>query len=293
MERGKAITALAFIKDKTAAEAMLNLSKSSFPNVSEQANYWLSFRQSNDWLDLLDWKTTGLDLEKEKKQAGMKASKAKILNEKIAFWDRNSTVQRMAKDPFGGQLLIGMVAAKSLPKDLYPSVETLIFNNPDQSVRVQASNYFKRPSGKVYSITDIAKLKPDISKGKNVFTQSCANCHKAGKMGADIGPDLTLIGKKFDRVALLDAIINPNAAIVFGYEPWLINTKDGDTVFGFLLADDKTVVVKDAAGKKHVIVKENITSREKQPNSLMPDPTSMGLSEKDLANLTEYLLQLK
>ena len=164
---------------------------------------------------------------------------------------------------------------------------------PHQGVRVQASHYFKRPSGKVYSITDIAKLKPDITKGQKVFMQSCATCHKAGKMGADIGPDLTLIGKKFDRIALLDAIINPNAAIVFGYEPWLINTKDGDTVFGFLLADDKTVVIKDVTGKKHVIVKETITSREKQTTTLMPDPTSMGLSEKDLANLTGFLVQLK
>jgi putative membrane-bound dehydrogenase-like protein len=293
LERGKAITALAFIKDKKAAEAMVELSKSPFWDVAEQAKYWLSFRQSNDWLELLDWTHTGLDIEKEKKNAEMKAAKVKILNEKIAFWDRDNTAQYMAKDAFGGQLLIGMVAAKTLPKDLYPSVETLIFNNPDQSVRVQASNYFKRPSGKVFAISDIAKLKPDVSKGQKIFTQSCATCHKAGKLGNDIGPDLTLIGKKFDRVALLDAIINPNAAIVFGYEPWLINTKDGDTVFGFLLADDKTVVVKDATGKKHTILKENISSREKQTTTLMPDPTSIGLSDKDLANLTEYLLRLK
>ncbi len=51
VERKQFITALAFIKDKKAAEAMLALSKSSLKDVAEQATYWLAFRQSNDWFD--------------------------------------------------------------------------------------------------------------------------------------------------------------------------------------------------------------------------------------------------
>jgi putative heme-binding domain-containing protein len=113
-------------------------------------------------------------------------------------------------------------------------------------------------------------------------------------MGNNIGPELTAIGKKFDKIALLDAIINPNAAIVFGYEPWLINTKDGESVFGFLVADNKqSVVIKDISGKKHVIAQTKISSKKKQESSLMLDPSTLGLSEKDLANIAAFLLSGK
>ncbi|MEO7139831.1 MAG: hypothetical protein ABIY51_06145, partial [Ferruginibacter sp.] len=97
--------------------------------------------------------------------------------------------------------------------------------------------------------------------------------------------------KKFDKVAMLDAIINPSAAIVFGYEPWLVNTKDGESVFGFLVSDNKkSVVIRDIAGVKHVIAQDKISSKKKQIKSLMPDPSTTGLTEKNLADITAYLL---
>ena len=115
-----------------------------------------------------------------------------------------------------------------------------------------------------------------------------------GATGNDIGPELTTIGKKFDKIALLDAIINPNASIVFGYEPWLVNTKDGESVFGFLVADNKqSVVIKDISGNKHVIAQSKISSKKKQANSLMPDPSTMALSEKNIADIAAFLLSGK
>jgi putative membrane-bound dehydrogenase-like protein len=295
IERKKAITALAFIKHKTAAEAMLDLSKSKLTDVSEQSKYWLSFRQSNDWFDLLDWSKTGLNLEQEKKLAEMKRGREKMLNEYVAFWDRKNTAQYLAKDSVGGQILIGMASEKKLPQDLMPVVEEVIFSNPNQAVRVQASQYFKRPGvGKVFNLQNITGLKPNGKAGQKVFSTSCATCHKVGKEGMEVGPELTLIKKKFDKLGLLDAIINPSGGIVFGYEGWLINKKDGDSVYGFLVADgEQAVVVKDVAGQKHTIATKDISSRKKQDASLMPDPTMMGLSEKNLADLTEYLLTLK
>jgi putative membrane-bound dehydrogenase-like protein len=295
IERKKAITALAFIKHKTAAEAMLELSKSKQTDVAEQAKYWLSFRQSNDWFDLLDWSKTGLNLEKEKKLAEMKAGREKMLNEYVAFWDRKNTAQYMAKDSLGGQILIGMASERKLPQDLISIIEESIFSNPNQAVRVQASQYFKRPNvGKVFNLQNITGLKANSKAGQKVFSTSCATCHKAGEEGMEVGPELTLIKKKFDKLGLLDAIINPSGGIVFGYEGWLINKKDGDSIYGFLVADgEQAIVVKDVAGQKHTIAVKDIGSRKKQETSLMPDPTVMGLSEKNLADLTEYLLTLK
>ena len=123
-----------------------------------------------------------------------------------------------------------------------------------------------------------------------MFISRCATCHKWGNEGNTIGPDLSTIGKKFDNTSLLDAIINPSAAIVFGYEPWLVNTKDGQSIYGFLISENKqAIVIRDIAGQKHIIDVVKIASKKKQEKSLMPDPVSNGLSEKDLADIIGFL----
>ena len=39
----------------------LMAANSNLPDVKEQAAYWLSFRQSNDWYNLLDWSKIDLN----------------------------------------------------------------------------------------------------------------------------------------------------------------------------------------------------------------------------------------
>ncbi len=291
-DRQAALTALAFINTKAAAGWMVALSKAKTPDVAEQAAYWLSFRQSNDWYPLVDWSKLNLNTVYERKLAQMKVKKQIVLDERQSINERKWRVQEMAADPVGGQLLIGMAAEDKLPGKVLPFIEEAIFKNPDAAVRVQASKYFKRPgSGKTFSIQDITKLRADMTRGKAVFANRCLTCHKVGGEGNNIGPDLTTIGKKFDKTALLDAIINPSAAIVFGYEPWLVNTKDGASVYGFLLSQNKqAMVIKDIAGQKHIIPLPKISSKEKQNKSLMPDPVANGLTEQNLADVAAFLL---
>ncbi len=290
-ERNAAMTALAFIHHKDAAKAMLALSKSKMPDVSNGAAYWLSFRQGNDWYALLDWIKIGLNTAYERKLAQMKVKKQFVLDENQALNERKWRVQEMAGDSVGGQLLIGMAASKTLPAAVVPFVQSAIFDNPDATVRMQAGSYFKRPrNDKTYAVQNILKMSGDPVLGKKLFTNQCATCHKVGNQGSEVGPELTAIGKKFDHAALLDAIINPSAAIVFGYEPWLINTKDGTTLYGFLVSENtRTIVLKDIAGQKHTVDINKISSKEQQRKSLMPDPEASGMTEQELAHVLAYL----
>lgn len=294
-ERKKMITALAFINDKTAAAAMLLITESNIPDAKEQAVYWLSFRQSNDWYNLLDWSIINLNTAYERKLAAMKVKRQILLDSRQSQDERSWRTQEMAADSVGGQMLIVLMAENKLPPSLLPVVEKNIFNNPDLSVRVQAGKYVKRSgNGKTFSIDAIAQFHGDRDAGKIIFANTCSSCHRIGSTGKDVGPELTTIGKKFDKVALLDAIINPSAAIVFGYEPWLVITKDGQSVFGFLVSENKqSVVIKDIAGNKHVIAQDKISSKKKQEKSLMPDPTTTGVTEKNLADITAYLLSVQ
>ena len=290
-DRQAALTALAFINDKPAANSMLALLKSNKQDVSEAASYWLSFRQGNDWYKLLDWSKISLNTGYERKLAQMKVKQQIMLDEQQSTDERKSQVRQMAADSIGGQMLIGLAADKKLPEAMLPFIQEKIFQNPDATIRMQASTYFKRPgTDKTYSIQEILKLEPDVANGQVVFTSRCATCHKWGSEGSTIGPDLTSIGKKFNNPELLDAIINPSAAIVFGYEPWLVNTKDGQSIYGFLISENKqAIVIRDIAGVKHIIDLKKITSKKRQEKSLMPDPISNGLNVKDLADVVGFL----
>lgn len=294
-ERSEALTALAFINTPSAVQAMISLAKDDNKNIADQATYWVTFRQGNDWFALWDWSKTGIDAGYERKVTDMKVKRNRVLDAQMPLDEKKRSVRAMAKDPVGGQMLVRLVAEKKLPEPLYTFVGPLILQNPDQGVRIQASQYFGNTAGKgIFSIPDIAKLKMNASTGKEVFTEHCTSCHRIHQLGQEIGPDLTSIKKKFDREGLLDAIINPNAGIVFGYEAWTINLSDGQSFFGFLLSDGaQTVTIKDLSGKQHIIPAAKISSRKKQESSLMPLPGTLGLTQQNLADLSEYLLTLK
>ncbi|MGC3947105.1 MAG: HEAT repeat domain-containing protein [Chryseolinea sp.] len=294
-ERSKALTALSYINTTQSVHAMIDLSSSAIPQVSTQAKYWLAFRQSNNWVDLIDWDKSGIDPETEKRIADMTVRSTKVLNEELPFDERKWNARDMARDEIGAQMLIELIAAGKVPKILYPAIEAEIFRNPSMAIRTQAGHYFTKPGvSKTYSIPAITQLIPDGDKGELLFSKHCATCHRVGGVGNDIGPELSQIGGKYDQAALLDAVVNPSAGIVFGYEPYLVSTREGTSFFGFIVADGpQTVVVKDLAGRRNTIRTESITNRRRQDNSLMPEPSSLGLTEQDLADLAAFLIKQK
>lgn len=294
-ERSRAITALAFINTPDAVKSMIGLTTHEHPLVSEQASYWVSFRQGNDWFALWDWRKSGIDLEYEKKVAAMKVKRNRILDAAMPMNEHRGAVREMAKDPVGAPMLLGMVAENEIPESLYPYVEEQILKNDNEAVRMQAAGYFS-DKGKAtkYVASDIARLNGVAARGKEVFEKQCGTCHRVKQDGRDIGPDLTAIHTKFDRQGLLTEIIRPDAGIVFGYEAWTIVLEDGRSYFGFLLADgERTVTIKDLTGKNHVVESALIKSRKKQEGSLMPSPETFGLTEQDLADITEYLMAVR
>jgi putative heme-binding domain-containing protein len=289
--RREALVALGFIKDKKAAQAMVELTKSKLPDVAAGALWWVNYRRTNDWLDVLNWEET---IATQFSASGQKMLK---LQEQIiaANQPRAAKVEAalaMARDPEGGKMLLSLAAAGKLPDAIRDTLRHHIFNNPDQTVRVMASDYFRKENNVSYPIGLITKLQATATSGHKLFSTYCTTCHTHGTEGRQIGPDLTLIHKKFDKVGLLDAIINPSAGLAFGYEPWRIRTKSGASYYGFLISDAAAVVIKDAAGQQHVIRKEQIQSREQLATSLMPDPAAFGLKEQDLADLAAYLMQM-
>ena len=95
----------------------------------------------------------------------MKVKMSKVLDERMPFDEKKWNARDMARDAIGGNMILSLVSADKFPKDLYKEVSALILNNPDQTVRVQASQYFNTGVKHSYAIPSIVTLKSDGPKG--------------------------------------------------------------------------------------------------------------------------------
>ena len=294
-ERSKAVTGLAFIKTSAAVKAMMALSKDEDKVIADQATYWLTFRQGNDWFALWDWRKSGMDLEYQRRLASMKVKQNRLLDAQMPANEKRWAARDMAKDDAGVQMLLTIIAEGKLPADVSEYVEELLSSHENVAVRLQAASYFStKEESSPFSLAAIAEIKGERRRGQGIFEKHCSTCHKVKSKGSIIGPDLSAINNKFDKQTLLDAVIHPDAGIVFGYEPWTITLRDGRSFFGFLVADGpQTVTVRDLTGKNHVVETSLIRARKKHDKSIMPSPQALGLTAQDLADVSEYLMKLR
>ncbi len=291
-QRTRSLTALAFIKDRAAVAAMMKLSKHESDDISSLAIYWLAFRQNNEWHDLYDWSKWNRNPAFERKLAEQKVKLSKIMDAKLPYDEKKWNAQDLASDSIGGNIVLASIANNKFPKELYKEISHRLLTNKNLSIRVEASQYFKSDSTELnYNIPVIAAQKYDSDHGKQLFATKCSICHRLGGVGLDIGPNLQAIHNKFDRPGLLDALVNPSAGIVFGYEAWSITTTDGQSHVGFLIAENKqSITIKDLAGKNKSLALNSILTRKKYEKSLMPSAGDLRMTAQELADLSGYLL---
>ena len=134
------------------------------------------------------------------------------------------------------------------------------------------------------------------ARGKELFNDkaTCSKCHIVAGQGRDVGPNLSEIGSKLGKDALLVAILDPNAGISHNYETFLAMTDDGKTVSGLLVSKtDDELVLKDAGGIVHTLKMADVEEFKKLPTSLMPADLQKLMSAQDLIDVVEYLMTLK
>lgn len=136
----------------------------------------------------------------------------------------------------------------------------------------------------------------NVERGESVFMNhgaaQCVRCHKVNDYGAEVGPDLTTIGREYDRRYLLEAIVDPGAAVAPGYGMMVLTRKNGEVASGLLMEDNETgVTLKLPDGKIQKISRDEIASQQ-PPISGMP-PMGLLLNHGEVRDLVAYLSSLK
>jgi putative heme-binding domain-containing protein len=130
-------------------------------------------------------------------------------------------------------------------------------------------------------------------RGRQVFERACAECHKVGDTGHELGPDLRSVSKRY-RETLLADIIMPNQNIEGGYEEYLVETADGRDITGILAKETPTTLtLRRRRGDEDTILRSSIKELRSLSVSPMPEDLEKSISIRDMADLIAFIKGLK
>lgn len=223
--------------------------------------------------------------------ARVRALRARLLDPDAPEADLRDAAAALGRTREGTLALLALEAKRAIPEAARAAAARAALACPDLGVRALASGTFSSSASS--SSAAAAAGSGDASRGRALFfgaKAGCASCHAFAGAGGGVGPDLTAIGAKYDRAALLDSIARPSAAILPGYESVVVETRDGRLFTGFVVADGAVLSLRESSGDIRAIPAAEIASRSAQTVSAMPDAAALGLSSEELADVAEFLL---
>lgn len=128
----------------------------------------------------------------------------------------------------------------------------------------------------------------DLKRGHELFQQACMTCHKVGKEGFEVGPDL--MGElAVPEETLVRHILLPNEHIRPGFETIRVDTQEGTPMLGLLKDDGATsLTLVSPGGVENVLLRKDVKGVRRLPASLMPSFAET-LTPADMASLLGWL----
>ncbi len=144
------------------------------------------------------------------------------------------------------------------------------------------------------SVVDSGLASRDYEQGRKIYSAVlCSRCHAMGGEGGDIGPDLTQLGTRFSNKDILESIVYPNKTVSDQYAATIFYLKNGQSVLGRLISEDKTSYSISqnpfAADQLRKIPKKDVTSKKYSNQSVMLPGLINPLSSEELKDLIAYL----
>jgi putative membrane-bound dehydrogenase-like protein len=204
----------------------------------------------------------------------------------------------VSRRPWASALLSSIetkvIAPMELPitalRSLADSKDDFIRQRATQTIgRIRPANADKQKLIEARKAFILSGGAPDLLAGHELAKKTCLVCHKFYGEGAEVGPDLTGVGRS-SLDALLANVIDPNLVVGKGYENVEVETRDGRTVSGRLVENTDTRLKLVSSGpKEDVVAKSDVASMRVSELSVMPEGLEQ-MPETDFRNLILYIL---
>ncbi len=204
-------------------------------------------------------------------------------------------VQSTLARPDRTVLLLDEIAAGRIkPSELGAAQVNQLLAHPDPQIKARASELVASalPADRQKALADyqiVLTMKGDPLRGREVFAQRCATCHRIGALGVDVAPDISDSRDK-TRLQILTDVLQPNRAIDANYFSYTVVTDDGLTHTGVLSAETATsVTLKQPEGKTETLRRDDIEDLRSNGVSLMPEGLERDIPPQAMADLIAFI----
>ncbi|WP_215242378.1 PVC-type heme-binding CxxCH protein [Dyadobacter helix] len=208
---------------------------------------------------------------------------------------KSAVIAAMVSSPAFINVLFGTIEKQVISAAEISSMDRQrLMKNKDEAISARAQELFRELEGggrmKVYQdYRSILTSTADAKSGKAVFTRACSACHTYAGSGGKVGPDLTGVRNQ-PADALLLHILVPNYEVLPAYQAVSVETNDGRSLSGWLMAEsDNSLTLKTAFGTQESILRKNIKTLSNSGLSLMPEGLEQTMTRDELAQLIAFL----
>jgi putative membrane-bound dehydrogenase-like protein len=200
----------------------------------------------------------------------------------------------LRREDWTRDLLEAIERKKILPAEIDAPHRQRVLGHKSNEVRGRAAKLFAdaiNPDRQkvVVAYQPALALTGDAARGGQLFVKHCANCHRFGNVGQQVGPDLASVGDK-SAEGLLIAILDPNRAVEARYLNYVATTKNGLTFTGVLLSETgNSVTLVGTDGKPQTIARGDLEDLVVTDKSAMPEGLEKDLKPQEIADLLAHL----
>lgn len=160
-------------------------------------------------------------------------------------------------------------------------------NNTDAGLSLPGATLTRSEAIKQYS--PALALNGDAAKGRVIYQERCALCHRLNNEGIAVGPDLESVRTAGRELTLIN-ILDPNREVPPRFAAIEVDTTDGENHTGVVANDAANgLTLRQANGVETFIPRTQIKKTRTATTSLMPEGLEAGLTPDDLADLLSYI----
>jgi putative membrane-bound dehydrogenase-like protein len=210
---------------------------------------------------------------------------------------RGEIVEQLASQEAWALSLLDAVEKKLISGgEINPARRAQFMQHKSESIREKAK---KLLAAEALGARDdvIAEYQPalefdgEAERGKAVFLRECIACHRFGKQGHDIGPNLSGYGRKrLPPESLMAQILDPNREVSSNFVSYIVVLNDGRIVTGMIASQTpSSITLRRDQNMSATVLRKDIDEIKSSGKSLMPEGLEKKIKLQEMADLLEFL----
>ena len=209
--------------------------------------------------------------------------------------ERREVLEAMTRRSDRIAILLDEIEAKRVaPGELGTPLVKRLRDHKDKALRARARKLLQQdpPAERKEVLAQYRKalkLKGDVARGAEVFRKNCASCHRLGGIGTHVGPNIADTFRRTPEALMVD-ILDPSRAIDNNYVNYLVRTKSGTVLSGFVAEQTAaSITLRRGADQQDAVLRADIDQMKSSGTSLMPEGLEKNIPIAAMADLLAFL----